>query len=157
MTELLGIIITVLLIFAGTPIVAQVFKAARLTIALAPDGVPQTLWDALRISGAETQGKVLGALERAVSAIAVWTDSYELVVGLLAFKVASKWEVWSNVLRLPDNLDGVEPLAYLKARRLWGSNMLMRFLVGSFSNVLLGLSAAYIGIRASALIVSCFP
>lgn len=152
MAETLGIAFTIILVLLGGIVVSWVFSASRLKLETTPEGIPAELWEALRTSGAETQGKWLGVLERLISAVAGWTQSFELVAGWLAFKVASKWEVWSNVLRLPDTFPGVEPLPYLKARRLWSSNLLMRFLIGSISNVLLGLAAAYLGKELGILI-----
>lgn len=154
MAEAIGIAYTVIFVLVGGVIVSWIFSASRLKLQATPDGVPAELWDALLHSGAETQGTWLGVLERLISAVAGWTHSYEIVAGWLAFKVASKWEVWSNVLRLPDTFPGVEPLAYLKARRLWSSNLLMRFLIGSLSNVLLGLAAAYLGRNMGTFTVS---
>lgn len=145
MAETIGIAFTIILVLLGGTIVSWIFSASRLKLQTSPEGVPDELWDAITRSGAETQGTWLGVLERLISAVAGWTHSYELVAGWLAFKVASKWEVWSNVLRLPETLPGVEPIAYLRARRLWSSNLLMRFLIGSLANVLLGLAAAYLG------------
>ncbi len=143
--ETIGIALTLILVFLGGTMVSWIFSASRLKLQAPPEGVPRELWDALLHSGAETQGTWLGVLERLISAVAGWTHSYELIAGWLAFKVASKWEVWSNVLRLPETFPGVEPISYLRARRLWSSNLLMRFLIGSLSNVLLGLAAAYLG------------
>jgi hypothetical protein len=154
MANLIGIGLTILFAVAGTPILEWLFKKSKLWLGGAPEGIPEELWKALRVSGAEFQGKLLGNLERLVAASAVWTSSYEIIVGLLAFKVASKWEIWSNVVRLPDEIPGIEPLTYLRARRLWGSNMLMRFLIGSFANVLLGFAAAYGGRELSAVILA---
>jgi hypothetical protein len=142
MNQLGGISLTVVFVVIATPLLEWLFTSSHLRLGEAPKEIPKELWDALRISGTEYHGKILGNLERLVAASAVWTNSYEIVVALLAFKVASKWEVWSNVLRLPDQLPGIEPLPYLRARRLWGSNMLMRFLIGSF---VLGFAAAYLG------------
>lgn len=154
MAETLGIICTILLVLLGGIIVSWIFSASRLKLAPPPQGVPDELWDALRHSGAEAQGHWLGMLERSISAVAGWTQTYELAAGWLAFKVASKWEVWSNVMKLPDAFPGIEPIPYLKARRLLSSNLLMRFLIGSASNVLLGFAAATIGKKLGILTAS---
>ena len=151
MAEILGILFTIIFIFLGGMVVSGIFSASRLTPLATPAGVPDELWEALRHSGTEAQGKWLGMLERTISAVAGWTHAYELAAGWLAFKVASKWEVWSNVLRLPESFPGVEPLPWLRARRQWGANLLMRFLTGTISNVLLGFAAAYLGKALGAL------
>lgn len=74
-------------------------------------------------------------------------DKYEIIGGWLAFKVAAKWEVWKNIVQVPDSL-GKSPIEYLKARSALGSYILTRFLVGTLANVLVGLVAAHIGRHA---------
>jgi hypothetical protein len=90
----------------------------------------------------EFSGPFLGTLERLIAFAAAWLGQYELLFAWLTFKVASKWEVWSNVLRIPESLENIAQIEYLKARRIWGSVMLMRFLIGTLANVLIGVGAA---------------
>ncbi|MCI0451602.1 MAG: hypothetical protein L0Z51_04310 [Candidatus Latescibacteria bacterium] len=144
MTELLEIAVGILVAAISGPIVGCVLDLGKLKLEK-PDGFREAIWNAIQPSGIEHAGKWLGGLERLVALASAWTGAYELLAGWLAFKVASKWEVWSNVLKVPDSLPDVPPLEYLKARRIWGSLMLMRFLIGTLSNVLLGFVAAYIG------------
>jgi len=58
----------------------------------------------------------------------------------MAFKVASKWESWQNVVRVPDTLTepNVSQLELLRARRQWGAILYTRFLCGTLVNVLIG-------------------
>lgn len=87
----------------------------------------------------------LGALERAlsyVSVIAFRDDAPLIIGGWLAFKVASKWEVWGNVIQVPASLANKHvEFTYLIARRRWGSVILTRFLIGTLFNLLTGVVA----------------
>ena len=67
------------------------------------------------------------------------------VIGWLAFKVASKWQVWSTVVKVPDSIKGVGEPELLTARRKWGANLLMRFWIGTLGNLLVGIGCGYIG------------
>jgi energy-converting hydrogenase Eha subunit A len=142
--ELLEIVVGILVALIMGPVVGWVLKLAHLKLEK-PDGIGEEIWEALQPKGIEHAGKWLASLERLVALASAWTGHYELVAGWLAFKVASKWEVWTNVLKVPESLPDIAPLQYLRVRRVWGSMMLMRFLVGTLSNVLLGVLAAYIG------------
>lgn len=72
---------------------------------------------------------------------------YIMVGGWLAFKMAAKWESWKNIVQVPDNLDGVTPLNWFKAREALGSYMFARFLIGTLLNLLIGLVSAYVGLH----------
>jgi hypothetical protein len=85
--------------------------------------------------------EVLGLFERLVFFIAFWLGRFEIVGGWLAFKVASKWEVWSNIVAFPKNLKDVDDLDYLIARRRLGAQIFTTFLVGTLANAI----AAFIG------------
>lgn len=67
----------------------------------------------------DKSGEILGRLERLLFFIAFWNESYVIIAGWLTFKVGSKWQVWSNVIAVPKDIEGVDPLSYLRARRQW--------------------------------------
>ncbi len=144
MTEFVEIVVTIVVALLPGPLVGWLLTLAGASTTR-PDEINEQLWNALQPSGIEVGGKWLGALERLVSATAAWANEYTLLAGWLAFKVASKWEVWSNVLRVPQSLRDTPDLDYLRVRRIWGSRMMMRFLLGTLSNVMLGIFAAYVG------------
>jgi hypothetical protein len=77
---------------------------------------------------------VLLAQKEAGVAIAAW----------LAFKLASKWETWSNIIKLPDKFGETYHLDYLRARREWGDRLYQRFLIGTLGNVLAGALIAWL-------------
>ncbi|MEW8185663.1 MAG: hypothetical protein AB2794_11685 [Candidatus Thiodiazotropha endolucinida] len=88
----------------------------------------------------------LGILERILSFTAFFLNAPLIIVGWLAFKVASKWQVWANVVQVPKASDGAidkSSITFLIARHRWGSFILMRFLIGTVTNVLLGIVLAY--------------
>ncbi|GMT42430.1 MAG: hypothetical protein IEMM0002_0841 [bacterium] len=110
--------------------------------------IPENIRKALEPPGIGEAGKWLGILERLVSFMAVWTGGYTLIPAWLALKVAAKWQVFSNVIKVPEQFPGESKLDSLRYRRIWGSRALMGFLIGTLANVLLGGVAAYIGKNA---------
>lgn len=117
--------------------------ATRETRPDAPDGVDPVLWN--HIVHRASAGGWLGFFERLISLAAFWMEAYVIIAGWLAFKVASKWEIWRNVIQVPSKLDEVPDLTYLRARNAWGSWIFTRFLIGTLMNVLIGLGATYVG------------
>ena len=145
MQDIVGAVAGLILIILTWWVVPAIFSVTGLDAKHAPEGVPEDFWDALRNSGSESAGNWLGALERIVGALAYWSGTYQIIAGWYAFKVASKWQSWSGVLRLPSEFPGIDPVSYVRARRVWSANLLMRFLIGSLTNVLLGMLSAWAG------------
>ncbi len=86
----------------------------------------------------------LGVLERILSFVAFYVSAPILIAGWFAFKVASKWQVWSHIVQVPKKLgDSEEDLSSLTARYRWSSVLLMRFLIGTLSNVMIGIILAH--------------
>jgi len=86
----------------------------------------------------------LGGLERALFFVGFFQGSPELVAGWLLFKVASKWESWQNIVRIPESLEGVDPIEFLRYRHTWGVKVMQSFLVGTLSNILAGIAGAVV-------------
>lgn len=105
-----------------------------------PEGIDKDDW--LRtVSGPGPGATYIGRLEALFVYLAVLYARDEaglLVAGWLAFKVASKWEMWTNVVRMPDSFEGASALAGLGARRKLGYVMYDRFLIGTLGNVMSG-------------------
>ena len=78
----------------------------------------------------------VGGLERVLFFVGFLQESPELVAGWLLFKVASKWESWQNIIRVPESLDGVDSFEFLRYRHAWGVKVMQRFLIGTLSNIL---------------------
>ncbi len=102
-------------------------------------------------------GSLLGKLECILFFGAAWSNSYELIAGWLAFKVASKWEAWSTITAVPLELKGAEDLDYLIARRRWGDQRLMTFLIGTLGNVVAAFVGAFIGHHANQIFCIKLP
>ena len=92
-------------------------------------------------------GAYLGYLERLLFFGAFWNEAPIVIAAWLAFKVASKWNAWTNVISPPKGIEKIDDLDYLIARRRWGSHVLVTFLVGTLSNLILG----YLG-----MVVVCY-
>ena len=89
----------------------------------------------------------LGILERVLSYGAILGGVPIAIAGWLAFKVASKWQVWANVVQVPKETSsnlGKTEVGALIARHRWGSYVLMRFLLGTLSNILVGAALAFV-------------
>ncbi len=107
-----------------------------------PEDIPvpnnhQAWKDALSIPNKES-AKWLGFFERLLTLMAFSINGLTILVGWFAFKVATKWDVWQNLIQLPESIDGIDDLEYLGIRRRWASNVYMRFLLGTLVNLLLG-------------------
>ena len=83
-------------------------------------------------------GAYLGYLERLLFFGAFWNEASIVIAAWLAFKVASKWNAWTNVISVPKEIRKINEFDYLIARRRWGSHVLVTFLVGTLSNLILG-------------------
>jgi len=85
----------------------------------------------------------LGFFESILFYISIILKIPELIFGWFAFMVASKWEIWANVVKVPEKIENEikNDLDYLRARHAWGSRLLQRFLLGTMMNLI----AAFIG------------
>lgn len=108
-----------------------------------PKPIKEEVWKAM--DKRVYTGKWIGFFERLVSLMSFWIPAYAIIGGWLAFKVAAKWEVWKNIIRVPDSLEGIPQLAWYQARVAYGSWLHSRFLLGTLLNVLIGAISAYLG------------
>lgn len=121
---------------------------------LPPNEETKTKWEEL--TAGNEGGRILGNFERLLFFGAFWFNEPSVVAAWLAFKVASKWEVWANVISIPKTLQGTTDIEYLVARRRWGSQLLTTFLVGTLSNVLIGFLGVVFGREGFKFIVWMF-
>jgi hypothetical protein len=89
-------------------------------------------------------GAYLGYLERLLFFGAFYNEAPVVIAAWLAFKVASKWNAWTNVISPPQAINGIDDLKYLIARRRWGSHVLVTFLVGTLANLIFGYLGAIV-------------
>ncbi len=142
MMEFVEIIVAILVaIFLGC-LVRRIISLAAPT-PNQPSFISTEIWK--QIIKRESGGAIIGILERFLSLIAFWVGEYSIIAGWLAFKLASKWEVWKNIIQVPNSLDGVPALNWYAVRREIGSWILTRYLVGTLINILIGFVAGYCG------------
>jgi hypothetical protein len=155
--NIIGGAVAFALALAGGWLTKSLLETKALSLSSVRTHVPDSLWQALQPTGIDGSGRWIGYVERVLALISAWAGSYELLGGWFAFKVASKWETYANLLRLPDLVPGVDELAYLRARRAWGSCIMMRFLIGSATNAILGICAAGLGKWIGPLVAATWP
>lgn len=90
-------------------------------------------------------GKWIGFFERLLILVSFWMREYTIIAGWLGFKVAAKWEAWTNIILVPTSMGNIPPLAWYQARKQFGSWVLSRFLIGTLINILIGALATYFG------------
>ncbi len=91
-----------------------------------------------------THNRWLGFMEATLAFVAFHTAAYELIAGWLAFKLTSKWQTSSTIIKYPPEIEGLHPLTTLRARNLEGANTLQRWLIGTLGNILAGMIGLYI-------------
>jgi hypothetical protein len=135
-----GLAITSLLGCGVKPLLKCAKKYVHLT---PPSAALKDKWAELTCG--DEAGGIIGILERFFFFGAIWADASPAIGAWLAFKVASKWQVWSTVVTLPDSLAGAKQLDYVIARRRWSSHLLVTFLVGTLANMLIGFLGVVVG------------
>jgi hypothetical protein len=118
-------------------------KALGMTTLVKPDGIDEEDWTTLVSHEGDSEAENwLGFLERILAFMMFSSSRHVLIVGWLVFKVGCKWQVWSNIIQVPKELSGINDFSYLRARRRWGSHILMGFLISTLANILLGFGIA---------------
>jgi hypothetical protein len=146
---IVGLVVLYLVGTAARPLLDRVKRSYVLP---PPADSLKEKWSSL--TQGDRAGAALGHLERLTFFVAFWFDAPAVVAAWLAFKVASKWNVWSNVISVPKTIPGIDELDYFIARRKWGSQVLMTFLIGTLFNVLAGFVAARVGLNGYDLLRS---
>ena len=107
-----------------------------------PKGIEKAKWEwAFRISNKKAI-VIFGWLEAILFFISFSIGKPDLIGWWLAFKVASKWETWALILKVPEGIDGVDPIEYVGAKNRVASNLLQRWLIGTIGNIFAGLIGA---------------
>ena len=144
MDMFLQIIVGALTVFLLGLRVKPLIKRVKTKVSIErPSEIEEEQWK--RLTGGNEGGEIIGNLERFLFLGAFWIQSPAIIATWFAFKVASKWNAWSNVISLPKSLPDVNEIEYLIARRRWGSQLLATFLVGTISNLIIGLVGFLIG------------
>ena len=138
------------LLVVGIPVsYALVWLATARMRGPEPFGVSPLAWDLATRTPSALSGITIGVLERYLFFGGLLANIPEVIVGWLAFKVASKWEAWHNIVQPPASNEHLDPIEFLRARHLWGSRVLTRVLVGTVANILLA-GLAVVIVRALA-------
>ncbi len=91
-------------------------------------------------------GEKIGRIERFVLYFGILFGNGILIGAWLTFKVAVKWESWSNIVKVPMKDDKGDPDAFgFVLRRYWGTLVYQRFLVGTGLNLLYAGLGVFIG------------
>jgi hypothetical protein len=138
--EVITAIITAALL--GLLVKPMLGRAARKP--LPPNQISEKIWDQM-ILGSMGGGQYVGLTERYLFLGALWMGNEALIAGWFAFKLASKWEVWKNVVQVPKELPSIPSLEWYGARSVLGSFILTRFWVGTLVNLLVAFVAAQVG------------
>lgn len=104
----------------------------------APAKVDDEAWKGVIWTGKKEDyvgGRWIGRFEVFMFLAALSFDKQIIIGAWLAFKVATKWEVWRNVVRVPETLKCSEEISWLQSRTAWGTWLLNRFLLGTIGNL----------------------
>ena len=83
--------------------------------------------------------KYLGFFEATLFFISFYVNQYELIGGWLTFKLASKWQTWNAIMKIPERIEGVDIIAYIGAKNHIAWFTLQRWLLGTLANIIAGL------------------
>lgn len=131
-----SVLIIILMGFGVRPLI---HRSTKKSLPSPPKSVQGDSWN--EIIGRGSGVSLLGHLERFFYLSAFWMEAPILIAGWLAFKVASGWQNWSMIVKLPEELKGVDEIEYLRARSQLGSWIFHRFLIGTLANILISLIA----------------
>ena len=134
----IGLALVTLLGLGVPPLLERVKKGMKLA---PPNNSVREEWK--QLTGGNEGGCILGVLERWLFFAVFWINEPTAIAVWLAFKVASKWDAWKNVIAIPEKMDGATEWEFLTARRKWGSQMYATFLIGTLANVLIGMLGVY--------------
>jgi len=84
----------------------------------------------------------LGTFEVTFFYICLLFDKPEGIGIWLVFKVAAKWESWTNIVKFPEKIEKVDDFEYLELRNNLATSVLQKFLIGTILNMLF----AFIGV-----------
>ncbi len=147
-----GLAVTVLLGFGVRPLLDAAVKSTPLLPPGEASEKRKAQW--LELMKGTEGGVTLGWLERFIFFAAFVSKAEIAVAAWLAFKVASKWNAWTNVIAVPDKIVDLDDLDFLIARRRWGSHVLMTFLIGTAYNIIAGMLGAAVVLHWSEIITA---
>jgi hypothetical protein len=137
-----GLLVTALLGLSVSPFLGHIRDRIYIP-PISEDASVQHRWHQL-VTHPKTSGQWVGWLERLVMYGAMYLEPKDAAAAIgvwLAFKLAAKWEAWSNIALVPDSLSdvGVDPLRYAIARRMWAAQGYATLVLGTGANFLIAL------------------
>jgi len=137
-----GVFIAVILAYLVGEFMAYIVR--RYEKFSAPNGVEQEEWSSIFKSpdGSLPLNRIIGYAETISYFLVFSLEKPELIGGWLAFKVASKWQAWSTIIRLPEKIGETKVLSYIEAKNKIASHTLQRWFLGNILNILAGAFAA---------------
>ena len=136
-------------VFFGWAVVGQLVRCVERRIAkplrvekgkeIWSDGPNAEVWELAMRRG--EGGPYLGSVEALIFFLAIWVEGWILLASWLAFKVASKWQSWSQLAYLPKppaSFDDQGMIEYALLRHTWTARRYVTFLVGTGGNILVG-------------------
>ena len=84
---------------------------------------------------------VIGFLEATFFFVSFYSNMFALIGGWLTFKLASKWQTWNAIVKIPEKLDdkSVDQIQYIGAKNQIAWFTLQRWLLGTLGNIVAGL------------------
>jgi hypothetical protein len=150
----LGITLTFVVGFLFDKLIRNIHKRFE-TYSSPPQGIPKEKWkESVHINEALRKPTCwLGYFEKFLFFIAICGQEFEIIGFWLVFKVASKWEVWHSITKVPQEIydvkgNKIDELEYLRARNELASLTLQKWLIGTLANIV----AAIMGIGIAVLI-----
>jgi len=140
----LSVVLVVAVVGAfGIPFILRALEGEKKC--LVPSEATRKKWESLMSLRLTPYSRALGMLESLLFFACFVQKAPEVAGGWLVFKLGCKWEVWKNIISVPETLekDG-NALDYLIARNAWGTRILSRFLVGTLCAVMAGYAGAFI-------------
>lgn len=174
---ILPITIAIIFIYLIGKIIDEYFKKIPLLPRKDSDGrLYEKMKEALDVP-AEKQNfkKYLGFGERVLFFIAFNSAQYLIIGFWLSFKLASKWQTWSSVIKMPEDFnpkegskedlnskeasgkEWVNPFEVLNIRNRFGTNLLNRWLIRTLANLLIGYGAFVVADFTRSLLACFFP
>jgi hypothetical protein len=137
-----GFLVTMALGLGARPYVEWATRSLSLELPPTASDEHRRQWNDLTEGG--EGGAAIGWLERFMFFAAFMADGAAPLVigGWLTFKVASKWNAWTNITAVPKEVKDVTDLDLAIGRRRWASHVLTTFLFGTAYNICVGMVGA---------------
>ena len=139
-----GFLLTSVVGYFGVPRFLEWIRERLRPPDLASRDAINTAWSALT-QHPKASGDWVGICERVIFFWALYDTRWEAVGIWIAFKVAAKWEARNHLAYVPEVVEGVPPLDWAAARRIWAAREYATFVVGTAANLLLAAAGVLIG------------